>query len=226
MSALDGLILDQGRLKAEMRRFDTAMLTAMRGAIVETTKALERALEEATRQHVKGRLWRAWTSGIGPKAGLAREPVGFIRLNGKRNKGRGVGRTYGAMEFFTQPGRITGGAGQYLAIPLPAAGRQGRDRMLTPGDFERRTGSRLRFVYRPGKNSLLVLDDAVLSGKLATAKLNTARRRQTGRGSLTIPIFVLVPAVQFANRFSIRPIILKAENDLLSNFTSRARAIK
>ena len=225
MGVLDTLIIDQARLKAETRRFDTAMLTAMRGAIVETTKGLERALEEATRAHVKGRLWRAWTSGIGPKTALAREPVGFVRLNGKRNKGAGVSRTYGAMEFFTQAGRITGGAGQYLAIPLPAAGRQPRDRMLSPGDFERRTGAKLRFVYRPGKNSLLVLDDALGGSGASRAKLIGKRLRGKNVGQ-TVPIFVLVPAVQFANRFSIRPIILKAENDLLSNFTSRARAIR
>lgn len=226
MSLIQEIVIDKDKLAAEMRRFDTAFLGAMRGAVGETTRATEKDLEAATRAHVPGRLWRAWTSDVFPRTGLAREPVGIIRLNAAQNKGGKRTRTYGAMEFFTQAGRITAGGGQYLAIPLPAAGTRGRARNLTPGEFEQRTGTRLRFVYRRGKPSLLVLDEAVISGKRGIARLNTEKRRATGRGNTTIPIFVLIPKVDFANRFAIEPIIARGLASIDENFAQRARAIR
>lgn len=41
-------------------------------------------------------------------------------------------------------------SGIWLAIPRPAAGKSLRDDRLTPGEWERRRGLRLRFVYRVG----------------------------------------------------------------------------
>ncbi len=38
--------------------------------------------------------------------------------------------------------------GFWLAIPLPAAGKSTRGGRITPGEWERRRGLRLRFVYR------------------------------------------------------------------------------
>ena len=35
-----------------------------------------------------------------------------------------------------------------LAIPLPAAGKSLRGGRITPGEWERRRGLRLRFIYR------------------------------------------------------------------------------
>ncbi len=81
-----------------------------------------------------------------------------------------------ALKFWTEPGEIRGKRGQYLAIPLPAAGSRGRGRNLTPGEWERAIGITLRFVYRRGRASLLVADEAVLSGKGKVARSNTARR--------------------------------------------------
>ncbi|HEV8033526.1 DUF6441 family protein, partial [Yoonia sp.] len=39
--------------------------------------------------------------------------------------------------------------GFWLAIPTPAAGKGARGKALKPGEWERRRGLRLRFVYRP-----------------------------------------------------------------------------
>lgn len=62
---------------------------------------------------------------------------------------------------------------------------------ITPGEWERRRGLRLRFVYRRRGPGLLVAD---------TARINTrgravASRSKTGRGQVTAPIFLLVPQV-------------------------------
>jgi hypothetical protein len=48
--------------------------------------------------------------------------------------------------------------GFWLAIPLPAAGKSLRGGRITPGEWERRHGLRLRFVYRRIGSSLLVAE--------------------------------------------------------------------
>jgi hypothetical protein len=88
--------------------------------------------------------------------------------------------------------------GLWLAIPTPAAGKALGGRRITPGAWERKTGLRLRFVYRRTGPSLLV----------AEARLNTkgqavAARSKTGRGLATAPIFLLVPQVKLPKRLDL-----------------------
>jgi hypothetical protein len=212
-------VIDGAALDRDVDRAIRAYLTAGTRAIVSTTKALERQLESATKSAVPGRLWRAWASHTYPRSGPARDPVGEVYVNGRA-------RSQGAMTFWTQPGEIRGKSGQYLAIPLPAAGSRGRARNLTPGEWERITGKRLRFVYRPGRASLLVLDDGVLSGKSKVARGNTARRIAAGRASTTIPIFVLLPMVKFRNAVAIAPLVQRAEADLVRNYLREVTGLR
>ena len=88
--------------------------------------------------------------------------------------------------------------GFWLAIPTPAAGKGTRGKALTPGEWERRRGLRLRFVYRRRGPSLLVSD-----GRLNSRGLGVASRSKTGRGQSTVPIFLLVPQVKLAKRLSL-----------------------
>lgn len=88
--------------------------------------------------------------------------------------------------------------GFWLAIPTQAAGKSLRGGRVTPGDWERRTGLRLRFVYRRTGPSLLI----------AEARLNTrgravASRSKTGRGIASVPIFLLVPQVRLRKRLDL-----------------------
>ncbi len=94
--------------------------------------------------------------------------------------------------------------GFWLAIPTSAAGVKGisatgRTKRITPGGWERRTGMRLRFVYRPGRLALLVADNARLS-KRGLAKPNIGRTRAGAqftrlKGRATVVVFILVPQV-------------------------------
>ena len=88
--------------------------------------------------------------------------------------------------------------GFWLAIPTPAAGKGARGKALTPGEWERRRGLRLRFVYRRRGPSLLVGD-----GRLNSRGLGVASRSKTGRGKATVPIFLLVPQVMLAKRLDL-----------------------
>jgi hypothetical protein len=89
-------------------------------------------------------------------------------------------------------------SGFWLAIPTPAAGKSLRGGRISPGEWERRTGLRLRFVYRRTGPSLLVAE-----GRLNTKGRAVASRSKTGRGKVTTPIFLLVPQVKLAKRLDL-----------------------
>jgi hypothetical protein len=88
--------------------------------------------------------------------------------------------------------------GFWLAIPTAAAGKSARGGRITPGEWERRTGLRLRFVYRRTGPSLLVAE-----GRLNARGRAVASRSKTGRGVASVPIFLLVPQVQLRKRLDL-----------------------
>ena len=85
-----------------------------------------------------------------------------------------------------------------LAIPTPAAGKSLCDSRITPGEWGRRTGLRLRFIYRRRGPSLLVAE-----GRLNPKGWAVASRSKTGRGIVTAPIFPLVPQVKLPKRLDL-----------------------
>lgn len=88
--------------------------------------------------------------------------------------------------------------GFWLAIPLPTAGKSLRGGRITPGEWERRRGLRLRFVYRRRGPSLLVAE-----GRLNSKARAVASRSKNGRGLAIVPIFLLVPQVKLRKRLDL-----------------------
>lgn len=88
--------------------------------------------------------------------------------------------------------------GFWLAIPTEAAGKSLRAGRITPGEWERRTGLRLRFIYRRSGPSLLIAE-ARLSNKGRAVR----SRSKTGRGLTSVPIFLLVPQVRLSKRLDL-----------------------
>ena len=88
--------------------------------------------------------------------------------------------------------------GFWLTIPTAAAGKSRRGGRITPVEWERRTGLRLRFVYRRSGPSLLVAEGRLNKGGRAVAS-----RSKTGRGLTTVPIFLLVPQVKLPKRLDL-----------------------
>ena len=94
---------------------------------------------------------------------------------------------------------IRSGNGFWLAIPLPAAGKAQGGKRITPGMWEQKTGLRLRFVYRSRGPGLLVADAVRLNtrGQAAVSK------SKTGKGQVTVPIFLLVRQVKMPKRLDL-----------------------
>jgi hypothetical protein len=102
--------------------------------------------------------------------------------------------------------------GFWLAIPTSAAGKSLRGGRITPGEWERRTGLRLRFIYRRRGPSLLVAEGRLNTKGRAFGRLTrphrghgpaSPSRSKTGRGVVTAPIFLLVPQVKLPKRLDL-----------------------
>ena len=167
------------------------------------TRAGEKAVTSAIREAGTGlkSAWRAQITGAGLGARLARTigseayPKGRSSLNAAALVWSKAPVIVGAHD--TGP-LIRSRDGFWLAIPTPAAGKSARGGRVTPGEWERRTGLRLRFVYRRTGPSLLVAE-----GRLNTKGQAVVSRSKTGRGKVTALIFLLVPQVKLPKRLDL-----------------------
>jgi len=188
-AALSG---DLGRMMAEEVKAAEGAVTA---GVREATDGLKAELRgQITGAGLGERLARTWRGEVYPKGRQSIAAAGFVW-----SKAPGIVRTYedGAVIRSTR--------GLFLAIPTDAAGRHGDGgKKITPGGWERRTGQRLRFVYRRGAPSLLVADNLrARRGKRGGFARASAAALRTGRGLVTVPIFILVPQVTVKKRLDV-----------------------
>ena len=147
------------------------------------------------------RLANTWRGKTYPEGGISLEAASFV-----------WSKAPNIVDAFDRGVTIRSGRGLWLAIPTPAAGVKGISatgamKRITPGGWERRTGMRLRFVYRRGQPSLLVADNARLSSK-GLARPNIGRTRADAqftrlKGRSTVVVFILVPQVTLRKRLDI-----------------------
>lgn len=175
------------------------IVASMQAEILASEKAVTKAMKMAgsnlksdwraqiTRARLGQRLANTIRSKTFPAAGESLEAAALVWSNAPQ--------IIGAHD--TGP-LIRSKDGFWLAIPTPAAGKGTRGKALTPGEWERRRGLRLRFVYRRRGPSLLVAD-----GRLNSRGLGVASRSKTGRGQSTVPIFLLVPQVKLRKRLDL-----------------------
>ncbi|MGD9509238.1 MAG: DUF6441 family protein [Geminicoccaceae bacterium] len=180
-------------LAAELKEAERGVTTGVRRA----TDGLKAELRgQVTGAGLGERLARSWRSATYPRAGTSLTPAGLVWSKAPR-----------IVRAFAYGALIRSRGGLFLAIPTEAAGRVGDGRKrITPGSWERRTGLRLRFVYRSRAPSLLVADNVRLTGRGRAAR-NEGRRGEAGftplAGRTTVPIFVLVPQVTLKKRLDV-----------------------
>lgn len=150
------------------------------------------------------RVANTWRGKTYPEGGISLEAASFV-----------WSKAPNIVDAFDRGVTIKSSRGLWLAIPTPAAGVKGvaatgAMKRITPGGWERRTGLRLRFVYRRGRPSLLVADSARLS-KRGLARPNVGRTRSGAqftrlKGRSTVVVFILVPQVSLRKRLDIATI--------------------
>jgi hypothetical protein len=187
------------------------------------TRAGEKAVSVAMREAGTSlkTAWRAQITGAGLGSRLARTirsaqyPKGRPSLNAAALVWSKAPVIVGAHD--TGP-LIRSKDGFWLAIPMPEAGKSIRGGRISPGEWERRTGMRLRFVYRRTGPSLLVADNVRVS-KNGRVRENITRHKD-GRvssrlqGRATAVIFLLVPQVKLPKRLDLARDARAVENAL------------
>ena len=179
--------------------FNPDIVALMAAEIAAGEKAVSAGMREAGAS-----LKTAWRgqitgAGLGARLGnsirLATYPKGGESLNAAALVWSKAPVIVGAHD--TGP-LIRSKSGLWLAIPTPAAGKSLRGGRIRPGEWERRTGLRLRFIYRRRGPSLLVAE-----GRLNSKGRAVASRSKIGRGVATVPIFLLVPQVKLRKRLDL-----------------------
>lgn len=207
----------QGDIAAFMREETLAAETAVTAGVKQTTDSLKLSLRrQVTSAGLGTKLANTWRGEVYPKGQKSLEAAGFVWSKAPTIVGA-----------FERGALIRSSRGFYLAIPLPAAGKRGLGRKkITPGEWERMTGMRLRFVYRRNAPSLLVADNARLS-KAGRARANTGKRdgavftRLSGRS--TVPVFLLVPQVRLAKRLDVTAAATAAAQQLPASILANWR---
>jgi hypothetical protein len=109
---------------------------------------------------------------------------------------------------FDEGAVIKSKSGLWLAIPTPAAPKRGvGGKRINPGNFPEHRFGPLRFVYRRGRPSLLVVDSVRInkSGRVGRrakggAFTKTGRMKQ---GITTVVMFIMVPQVRIKKRLDV-----------------------
>ena len=105
------------------------------------------------------------------------------------------------IEAFSQATVIVSAGGFWLAIPSPDCPKGSGGSRVTPSNFPEDRFGKLRFVYRAGRSSLLVVDEV---GRTASGKVSRQRlRKKDGSykaGTVSVVMFYLVPKVRLKQR--------------------------
>ena len=183
---------DLGKLMSDEIKAAEKAVTA---GISQATEGLKTELRtQVTSAGLGARLARTWRGEVFPKGEDSIRAAGLV-----------WSKAPGIIRIYEDGATIRSKNGFFLAIPTAAAGRYGDGgRKITPGGWERRTGQRLRFVYRRRGPSLLVADGMrSRTGKRGGFSRASASALRTGRGLVTVPMFILVPQVTLTKRLEV-----------------------
>ncbi|WP_299558717.1 DUF6441 family protein [uncultured Sulfitobacter sp.] len=158
------------------------------------------------------------------QAGLGRRLSRSWRLNRYPEYGYSLGaaatvstKAPKLIDAFERGATIRSADGFWLAIPTDAAPKFGQGRKpITPSNFPEHRFGALRFVYRVSGVSLLVVDGLRQSrGKRGGfVQARSKRARETGYGTVTVPMFFLVRQVRLKKRLRVKQIADRKSREL------------
>ena len=186
------------------KEFSTAEIAVTKG-IRDTTNNIRGDLKQQVLSSGLGQgVANAWRAKFYP-SGKSIRAAGYI-----------YSKAPNIISAFNDGVTIKSAKGLFLAIPTPAAPKRGTDgKRINPSNFPESSFGKLRFVYRPGKVSLLVVDDLrSKGGKRGGFAKASASSLRTGRGLTSAVMFLLVPQVSLKKRFDIDSVTKKWEASL------------
>lgn len=184
----------QGNLAEYMKQEIAAAETAVTAGVKEVTNGIKADLRAQVMSAGLGeKVANAWRANFYP-TGKSIDAAGFLFT-----------KAPSIIAAFNYGVTIKSNKGFFLAIPTPAAPKRGTDgKRINPSHFPEASLGKLRFVYRPGKISLLVVDDLRAStGKRGGFRRASDSALAKGRGITTVVMFLLVPQVSMKKKLDI-----------------------
>jgi len=188
-------------------KFDATLIGDLEREFIAEIRSAEKAVTAAVRLAGSG-VKAGWRAQI-VSAGLSERLGRTIRDQYYPQRGESI---EAAALVYSKAPKIVGAFDQgvvirskdgfWLAIPTAAAGKGARGRRITPGDWERRTGRRLKFIYRRGRPGLLVDTGEVLP-RARVMKRDGTSRAARGFRNRSVVMFLLVPQVRLAKRLDL-----------------------
>ena len=194
-----------GDLKKYMKEEIAAAETAITAGVREVTNSVQGELRQQVSSAGLGQaVANAWRAKFYP-GGKSLKAAGFIYTKAPN-----------IVQAFNFGVTIKSAKGFFLAIPTPAAPKRGTDgKRINPSNFPESSTGRLRFVYRPGKISLLVVDDLrARGGKRGGFSRASDSAITKQRGVATVVMFFLVPQVSMKKKLDIDGAAAKYEGAL------------
>lgn len=185
-----------GNLHAFMRKQAEAADEAVTDGIREITENLKQELRgQIVAAGLGRRLSQSWRSQIFPKGRKSIQAAGWV-----------WSKAPVIVSAFDRGVVIKSNKGFFLAIPTSAAPKLGvGGKRIAPATFPESSLGKLRFVYRRGAPSLLVVDNLrARTGKRGGFARASESARRTGRGLATVVMFILVPQVSLKKRLDVQ----------------------
>lgn len=194
-----------GDLPAAMKEEVTLADRAVRGGTSKTIDWLKATLRaQVLSAFGSQRLANTWQSKFFPNNGM--DAAGVVYSKAPH-----------IIEAFSQATVITSPNGFWLAIPSDDCPTGAGGRRLTPSNWPEDRFGKLRFVYRAGKSSLLVVDQLrAHTGKRKGYTKASATAIAKGKAE-TIVMFFLVPKVRLTQRIDPQGAYDEAVDRLVEN---------
>lgn len=182
----------EGKLQEYMKAEYAIAERAVTSGVREATDGLKLSMRrQVTSAGLGQRMANTWRGDVYPRGQNSIRAAGMVYTKASR-----------IMEGFESAAVIRSKDGWWLAIPTPNAPKRGvGGKRINPSNFPEHSLGRLRFVYRSGKPSLLVVDNARASYSRKTGQLRGLRKASDravskGQGLTTVVMFWIVPQVQ------------------------------
>lgn len=196
----------KGSLPKYMAQQLEAAQTAVTGGVTEITDHIKGDLRDQVRNAGLGpRLAKSWQGKVYPKGKKSLNAAGFVFSKAPK-----------IISAFNDGVVIKSKDGWWLAVPTEAAPKRGvGGKRISPSNFPEHSLGRLRFVYRPGAVSLLVVDGLRAgTGKRGGFRKASDSAVKTGRGLATVVMFFLVPQAQLKKRLDYKAVVNQRQPQL------------
>jgi hypothetical protein len=190
-------------IKGNLHKFMEGQKAAAEAAITAGVAKITTSIKDDLRSQVVNaglgnKLAKSWQAKFYPKGQKSIAAAGWVFSKAPK-----------IVRAFNEGALIKSKDGFFLAIPTEAAPKRGiGGRRISPSTFPEHTLGKLRFVYRSGKISLLVVDNL----REGTGKRGGFRRAsdsalKSGRGLATVVMFLLIPQAKLTKRLDYQAVV-------------------